>query len=202
MGSETDDTVRLRGPRRGARSWAARFLPWAGGVAVVAVLAIGAGWWSLRPAPPAQQATLPTPAIVAAPVPALPPPAFAPPLASEAEILADQPDQLAVYRFAPQPAVVVLQFPSLGEQALTLNRAAALLEKDGFPRDRVMPRAALDARIVAAGGNPETFYYGHDYRAADLIRFLRLATDLDRQEQALQASCRSWAGTSRAGAAR
>ncbi len=121
-------------------------------------------------------------------VPARPPaPApFAPPLASEAEILADQPDQLAVYRFALQPAVVVLQFPSLGEQADMLNRAAALLEKSGYPHDRVLPRAELDARIVAGGGTPETFYYGHDYRAADLVRFLRLATDLDGQEQALR----------------
>jgi hypothetical protein len=184
MGIETDDTVRLRGPRRGERSWAARFLPWVGGAALVAVLATGAAWWSLRPVPPVQQARLPAPAIVAAPPPA--PPAFAPPLASEAEILADQPTQIAVYRFAPQPAVVVLQFPSLGEQALMLNRAAALIEKNGFPRDRVMPRAALDARIAAGGGTPDTFYYGHDYRAADLVRFLRLATDLDGQEQALQ----------------
>lgn len=185
MGLETDDTVRLRGPRRGERSWPARFLPWAGGAALVVVLATGAAWWSRHPAT-VQQAALPPAAIVAPPAPALAPPRFAPPLASEAEILADQPDHLAVYRFVLQPAVVVLQFPSLGAQALTLNRAAALLEKDGFARDRVLPWAELDARIVAAGGTPETFYYGHDYRAADLVRFLRLATDLDEQEQALQ----------------
>lgn len=124
----------------------------------------------------------------APPAPPLPPPPqqYAPMLATEADILADAPSQLAVYRFASQPAVVVLQFPSLAEQALMLNRVAALIEKSGYPHEQVLPRAELNARIVAGGATPDDFYYGHDYRSADLLRFFGLATDLNAQEQDLR----------------
>ena len=69
------------------------------------------------------------------------------------------------YRFEPRPEIFVLQFASLSEQASALNRAAALVEKAGYPHDRVLPWAELDSRIRAEGSTPETFYYGHDYRA-------------------------------------
>lgn len=114
-----------------------------------------------------------------------PPAAYAPMLASEADILSDSPDQLAVYRFAAQPAVIVLQFPTLAEQGLMLNRVAALVEKGGYPHEEVLPRAELNARIIAGGATPDDFYYGHDYRSADLLRFFSLAKDLNAQEQTL-----------------
>jgi hypothetical protein len=101
--------------------------------------------------------------------------------------LADAPDHLAIYRFAAYPAVVVLQFPTLAEQAKMLNRVAALLEKDGYPRDRVLTHEELDAKIRAGGGSPDTFYYGHDYRSADIVRFLSMAGQLNPAEQQLQA---------------
>jgi hypothetical protein len=191
--SETDDTVRLKGPRSGGPSRLARAAPWAAGAALVAGLSVGGTWWLLRPpeatpplhealapAAPVQQAFAPAPATSPAPAP------YAPKLASEAEILADQPDQLAVYRFAPQPAVIVLQFPSLGEQARMLNRVAALLEKQGYPRDRVLAHAELDRKIRDSGMTPETFYYGHDYRATDIAHFFSVATDLNGEEKQLE----------------
>lgn len=217
MGVESDDTVRLRVPRRGDRR---RLVPWVAGAAVVVCAAAGGVWWSLPAAAPTAEASTPQPpqqqaepqppppiAVAAAqepkpaygqlnttartqlafapPQPPQPAP-YAPPLASEADILADKPDQLAIYRFVSQPSVVVLQFPSLAEQALTLNRVAALVEKSGYPRDQVLPRAELDARIVAGGATPDDFYYGHDYRSVDLVRFFTLAKDLNAQEQNLQ----------------
>jgi len=48
----------------------------------------------------------------------------------------------------------------------------------------VLDDAALAAAIRADGATPETYYYGHDYRAADLARFLAAA---DRDTIALNA---------------
>ena len=198
MAAEPDDTIRLRAPRRAIRG---RLWPWLLGAGCGAALAAAGLWWSLEPEPArlAAAQAAETPDDEAKPdrlratgrtqlafvQPTLPSAQYAPPLASEAEILRDSPSELAVYRFASQPNVVVLQFPSLSEQALTLNRVAALLEKSGYPREQVLPRAEIDARIVAGGATPDDFYYGHDYRSADLLRFFRLATDLNAQEQGL-----------------
>ncbi len=142
-------------------------------------------------APPTQQAAIVAPGVVAqVPPHADPaPPPFAPPLMSEAEILADSPEQAAVYRFAPQPEVIVLQFPSLAEQGRMLNRVAALVEKAGFPHDRVVNDTELDAGIRASGATPDTFYYGHDYSAGALLRFFDLAAGdvtLNAAEKQLQ----------------
>lgn len=103
------------------------------------------------------------------------PPAFAPPLADEAAILLARPTRLTVTRWAPDPAVLVLDFPTLAEQGRTLNRVAALIEKIGQPRGRVLTGEELARAIAAAGDTPETYYYGHDYDAADIARFFALA---------------------------
>ena len=200
MTDETDDTVRLNGPRVGERTGFARTLPYAAATIVLAAVAGAGAWWSLRPeaVPPAQQLAMapsavpalpqapPVPAVSQAPAPPTPPAVPLPPLATEAQILADAPEQTTIYRFAPQPAVIVVQFPNLREQATMLNRVAALIEKDGFPRDRVLDHAELDTRIRAAGVTPDTFYYGHDYRSADITRFFAIATGLNGDEGRLR----------------
>jgi len=43
------------------------------------------------------------------------------------------------------------------------------------PRDRLLTDTELDAAIHNAGETIESYYYGHDYRAADLARFFALA---------------------------
>ena len=91
---------------------------------------------------------------------------------SEAEILARGPGETEAYRFAAQPEIIVVQFGSLASQADALNRAAALIEKAGFSHVVICGSAELDQRIREDGGRPEEFYYGHDYRAADLLLFL------------------------------
>lgn len=132
----------------------------------------------IRPAPqatapgPAQQAPIFAAAVAAAPEPSR----FAlPPLAAEAAILADNGPALAAYRFAAAPDIFVLRFASLAEQADMLNRIAALVERGGYPRDRILGPAELDRRIRAAGDTPERVYLGHDYRSADVLRFFALA---------------------------
>ena len=149
---------------------------------VVAGIGIGVGLW--LPHPPPHVVPVPVPQPVPAPAPAPPPPVVVPQpvvpaysirTVGEAEILPDAPERLTVFRFAPNPRVLVLDFPSLRQQGLMLNRVAALVEKAGQPRDRLLTDAELDDAIRAAHETIESYYYGHDYRAADLARFFALA---------------------------
>lgn len=175
MSKESDDTVLIRRP-----SGQPRRLPWLlGGVAVAGICAAGAflAWPGGAPVPPvAEQArqapAVPPPAPAPAPavVQAAATTADLPGLAAEPAILASRSGKLEVYRFQSQPTVFVLHYATLAEQADALNRAAALVEKSGFPRDRILPVDEMDRRIRQGGSTPDTFYYGHDYRAADLLR--------------------------------
>ena len=96
-----------------------------------------------------------------------------------------------MFRFAPDPRILVLDFPTLHQQGTMLNRVAALVEKAGLPRDRVLDDAALAAAISAGGDTADTWYFGHDYSAAALARFFALAdaghVALDADEQSLRA---------------
>jgi len=96
-------------------------------------------------------------------------------LASPLGILANRAEALTIFRVDQNPLIVVLDFPSLTEQGRMLNRIAALVEKAGLPRDRVLDDGALAAAIAARGETVETFYFGHNYRAADLLRFFALS---------------------------
>ena len=165
--------------------------PWRRLALVALALLTGFGWTLFRllqPSQPPPIAPSPRPAGAAAvivPLPApRPAPEFAFVTAGEVAIAADVPEHLRLFRFAPDPRVIVLDFASLTEQGQMLNRVAALVEKAKLPRERVLSDAELAAAIAAGGDTPETFYYGHDYRAADLARFFALA---DRDQVALNA---------------
>jgi hypothetical protein len=82
---------------------------------------------------------------------------------------------VTVFRFKANPRILVLDFASLREQGLMLNRAAALVEKTGLPRNRLLSDSELDTAIRAAGDTADTYYYGHDYGAPALVRFFTLA---------------------------
>jgi hypothetical protein len=147
---DADDTIVIPRPSRH------RWLAW-----VVAVVAAGicgfAAWHFLSPPPPpriAEQPQAPTPAV-----------------ATEAELQAHHAEVLTIFRFALNPRVLVLDFPTLLQQGRMLNRIAAFIEKKDSPHDRVLDDAGLDDAIRKSGNTVETFYYGHDYRAADLARF-------------------------------
>jgi len=190
---------------------------WVGGSAIglaAVVLLIWLVWPSApgpaptaRVIPPAPSAVTPLatarPAAPSAPPPATrsltPAPAAGPATvagfviraATRQQILDDQPDQLAVFRYAANPAILVLDFPSLDEQGLMFDRVAALVEKAGLPRERVVSWVHLRAAIAAHGDTIGTYYYGNDYSAAALARFFALAAadhrTLNPQEQHLRA---------------
>lgn len=145
--------------------------------AVLAVLAAAAGAWLLWPRP--------------APPPAL---AFQTATANEQQIRDDVPTGLTIFRLASNPKILVLDFASLHQQGEMLNRVAALIEKAGLPRDRVLTDDELKAAISERGDTVETFYYGHDYAAASLVRFFTLADSqhiaLNPEEERLRALMR------------
>jgi hypothetical protein len=201
---DDDATIRVRPPGRGAP----RVPLW--GFALLAsgmVLAL-AGGWVLWPAPPASVEAPPvaTAPPVAAPAPVAETPEAAPPEpvpaprafaiepATEQDILNHVPPVGAadptVFHFMANQHILVLDFASLREQGLMLNRVAALTEKLGLSHREVLTDNALDAAIRSSGDTIETFYYGHDYSAQALTRFFELADSehiiLSDQEETLR----------------
>ncbi len=122
---------------------------------------------------------------VAAPDPARsPPPApinqpyFSISIATEQQILDHIPvagaAEPTIFRFSANPRILVLDFASLLDQGRMLNRVAALVEKAGLPRDRLLTDDELDRAVSAGGDTVETYYYGHDYGVSSLLRFFAL----------------------------
>jgi hypothetical protein len=97
------------------------------------------------------------------------------PLADEQELLGTDASSLRVFRLKPAPQIMVMIFPTLLQQGLTLNRVGAFVEQAGLPRDHVLDDSGLTRAIAAAHVTVETYYYGHDYSAADLLRFFETA---------------------------
>ncbi len=107
-----------------------------------------------------------------------PPPASAVtvlPSADEAALLAAPTEALRLWRFSADPQIIVAIFPSLHAQALALNRVAAFVERPGVPRDHLLDDTALAAAMGHTAAMFDTYYYGHDYRSADLRRFYATA---------------------------
>jgi len=78
-------------------------------------------------------------------------------------------------RLRENPRIYVLLFPDLETQGAALNRIAALVEKAGLPRDRLLDDEALAVAIGRSGDTAATWYFGHDYAGRDVARFLDLA---------------------------
>ena len=208
---DLDKTVLMpqRGQRRG---WRAGL--WLGlGLAALAAGIGAGGWLMLRPLPSSIVADAPPPApvvpvtpaepaapatppvrVVSVPAPTRPPAAAAPAIpavpADEAAILANQSGGITAFRFAPNPLIFVLDFAELGVQGRMFDRASALIELKGFPRDRVLTDAELGPAVKSGGATEYGFYLGYDFRMSDLERFFDLAdrdgVTLNREEEWLR----------------
>ncbi|WP_421988692.1 hypothetical protein [Roseococcus sp.] len=178
---DDDDTIRL--PRAAAPGGASPSPPplpvsrrrltglWIG-LGAAGIAGAGGGWWWLR----REGATPPVAELPPARPPSEPPaPAEGPAEFSTAEILANRTAEPMALRWASNPLVWVLDFPSLELQGRAMNRMAALLEKARAPRDRVLGDEALAGAITADGRTAATWYSGHNYRASDLARFFEQA---------------------------
>lgn len=118
-------------------------------------------------APPARDAADPVPRSIAA--------RTVVPVLDEETLLAHAATVPRMFRLRENPRVFVLDFPTLDMQGEAMNRIAALVEKVGQPRDRLLDDEALARAIAESGDTPATYYYGHNYRSADLARFFMLA---------------------------
>jgi hypothetical protein len=190
---DTDATVVVRQPqtnpsparasgRVGRRAWLA-----AGG-AVCAGCLLGAGYFLAHRTATRVAIAPPAPKPGRKPAPG---PEFLIRTATEDEILhnATAPG-MTVFRFAGDARVLVLDFATMRQQGMALDRVAALIEKAGTPRDRVLSEPELLAAIRQGGDTIATYYYGHDYSAESLRRFFALADAgkiaLDAEEETLR----------------
>lgn len=192
---DDDDTIRLLPPRKPQSMLTSRRAWLAGaGILGTACLLRGASLLLESPqparvasAPPAPRVQ-PPPTVAPAPVPAAP--EFAIRHATEQEILHNVPTGLTIFRFADDRRILVLDFASLYQQGMTLNRVAALIEKAGAPHNHVLSEPELLKAIRADGSTMSNYYYGHDYSAASLRRFFALVDaeriPLDPEEQQLR----------------
>jgi hypothetical protein len=151
--SANDDTVRVKPGSGLPPSSKSKRLVLLGGIAALVVLIVAAGSFALLDR--ASPISIDT--------------------ETESQIDATQPCAIKVSYFAPEPKIVVIDFPSLTTQGLMLDRVAALVEKAKLPRDRVLSDAELNQAIYDCGDTIESYYYGHDYKAADLQKFYTLA---------------------------
>ena len=199
---DDEATIVLRRSRR------PRTLPLIAGVAGIAAIAAATVfvWPDHRPVPappPLSQLASPPPTASQAARSETPPrsaaaPVAAPPNAArfqiltgdERSILEAQATRLLVFRYAEDPHILVLSFPSLLAQGHMLNRLAAFVEKAGAPHDRILDEPEMAAEIRSTRDTEETFYLGHDYRVADIARFFATAahdgTSLRPDETVLQ----------------
>lgn len=152
-----------------ARTPRRRLGVWVGlGAGTLALAGGGAFWW-LRESDEPRPETPPTAST------APPPPAEGPPLLDIEGLVAHRAVAPTALRWAANPLVWVLDFPSLDTQGQAMNRAAALIEKQRTPRDRVLDDAALAEAIAADRRTTANWYFGHNYRASDLVRMFELA---------------------------
>lgn len=98
-----------------------------------------------------------------------------PKLAGESAIFHHVPKHFTVFRFRPDPKILVIDCPGLHQQGLMFDRIAALIEKAGVPKHRVLSDAQFTAVLARTHQTIGTYYYGNDYDAAALRRFYRLA---------------------------
>ena len=99
------------------------------------------------------------------------------PRASYYEILERVSERLVAAYYAANPNILVLDFPTLRDQAHSMNRVAALIEYSDTPRDRVLTEAELMTHVAGRGDRYETFYFGHNYRASEVARFYNAAAE-------------------------
>lgn len=112
------------------------------------------------------------------------------PKAGETAIFNNVSHKFTIFRFRPDPLILVIDCPDLYQQGMMFDRVAALIEKASAPRDHVLTEAEFGQALRDAHQTVATYYYGDDYPASALRKFFRLAASqhisLTKQERRLQ----------------
>jgi hypothetical protein len=95
--------------------------------------------------------------------------------AAMVQILGHVTPDLTITRLAENPRILVADFASLTRQGRMLDRVAAMVEKAGQPRDRLLTPVEIADAVRTGGDTSDGFYYGHDYGADSLTRFFAMA---------------------------
>jgi hypothetical protein len=94
------------------------------------------------------------------------------------------------WRYKANDAVLVIEFPNLWEQGMAMNRLAAMFEKRGGRRDRLLTDTEMAQLLRRSGDSVGSYYQGHDYPAVELAHFFSLAARqaarLNAQEERLR----------------
>ena len=104
-----------------------------------------------------------------------PPPALVVREATADAILANRTDGITFFRLTGNPRILIVEFSDPARQARMFDRLAALVERAGLPRDRILTPDETARAVAADSAGPEGFYWGHDYAASSLARFMALA---------------------------
>ncbi len=116
--------------------------------------------------------------------------------------------ELGVWNYADNQNIYVFDFPSLGQQGRTFNRAMQFTEQFNEPYKRVFSQEEMKSYLDAIRRNQSNFAFGHDFLVSELVTFLNLAlrdkVDLTPDEELMrdflltQGMMDSWRGFYRA----
>ncbi len=96
-------------------------------------------------------------------------------------ILNTRTGNLAVWRLASNPNIILFDFPSLSLQGRSFNRVTQLVEQYNEPYKRVLSNDEFAKYLEAVRRSQADFAFGHDFLLSELVLFYSLA-DRDKIE--------------------
>ena len=94
---------------------------------------------------------------------------------SKSEILAAVTDKCAVYFLRNNPRVLVLDFPTIREQARVFGRIIMFVERGGTSKTKVMTVPEVEKWLAQNAEKLESLTMGNNFRAGELARFFNTA---------------------------
>ena len=94
---------------------------------------------------------------------------------SKSEILATVSDKFTAYFLRSNPRTLVLDFPTIREQARMFGRVILFVERGGAPKTRVMTVPEAQKWLAQNSEKLESLTMGNNFRAGELARFFNTA---------------------------
>ena len=94
---------------------------------------------------------------------------------SKSEILAEVTDRFTAYFLSSNPRTLVLDFPTIREQARMFGRVIMFVERGGAPKTKVMTVPEVQKWLAQNSEKLESLTMGNNFRAGELARFFNTA---------------------------